>query len=271
MKILVTGGSGFIGSNLLKQIDSDVFDREQGDIRDSNLDVSEYDIIYHLAAISSPRDSELDRKNTWDVNVSGTINLLEKMSPKQHLIFASSAQVYNRSLQTTHKETEHLSPHNIYGLTKMMDEELIRYYAQVKGIKATILRFFNVYGPEQRPGFLIPDVIKKYQEENVEIKNPESRIDMVYIDDLVDALILAQKVQGTFNIGTGQETKIKEVYSLVKEAMKSNASETISEQEPYSLIADNEAAKSKLGWMPKVKVKEGIERTVKTFLTSSRK
>ena len=94
---------------------------------------------------------------------------------------------------------------------------------------------------------------------------------MVYIDDLVDALILAQKVQGTFNIGTGQETKIKEVYSLVKEAMKSNASETISEQEPYSLIADNEAAKSKLGWMPKVKVKEGIERTVKTFLTSSRK
>lgn len=270
MKILVTGGSGFIGSNLLKKLDADIFDRAQGDIRDPSLDVSMYDTIYHLAAISSPRESEADRRRTWDINVNGTLNLLEKMSSGQRIVFASSAQVYDRSKSGEHTEDERLSPHNFYGLTKQIDEQLIEYYSRAKGFKYTILRFFNIYGPGQRPGFLVPDVVQKYQGRTVEIKNPDSRIDMVYVDDVVGALILAQKADGVFNIGTGEATPVSEVYRLVKECTASHADETVSEQEPYTLISNNGKARA-LGWKPTVGLGEGIERTVKTFLTSSTK
>lgn len=262
MKILVTGGGGFVGAHLLTKVDADVFDRAQGDIRDPALDVSGYDTIYHLAAVSNPRESEEDRRKTWDINVNGTLNLLEKMSEGQRIIFASSAQVYDRSKGRKHKEEEPLAPHNFYGLTKMVDEQLVAYYSKAKGFDYTILRFFNIYGPGQRPGFLVPDVIQKYQGRTVEVANPESRIDMVYVDDVVDALVSAQRADGIFNIGTGKATKISGVYKIVKKYAGSSAKDVFLEQEPYSLVSDNRKARRGLGWKPKVALAEGIKRTV---------
>lgn len=265
LKILVTGGDGFIGSYLVKELRKLDFDAAvlTGDIRDENLDLHGYNIIYHLAALSSPKFCEENKKLAWDVNVNGTLNLLEKLEEGQKIIFTSSAHVYNRSSHP-HSEDEPLNSPDFYGLTKKAAEELIEYYSEKKGFAYTILRFFNIYGPKQGKGFLIPDIIEKYRTGGeIEIINPDARRDFIYISDAVAALIKAINAEGIYNIGSGKGTKIGEIYSLIRKEM--NAKEVIEnviKRNEDALIADATKAEKELGWKPKVSLEEGIRKTI---------
>lgn len=264
-KILVTGGAGFIGSYLTEELRKLNFDAAvlTGDIRDENLDLHRYNIIYHLAALSNPRFCEDNKRLAWDVNVNGTLNLLEKLGKGQKIIFTSSAHVYSKS-PNPHSEKEPLNPSDFYGLTKKTAEELIEYCSAKKGLAYAILRFFNIYGAKQGKGFLIPDIIEKYRAGGeIKIIDPEARRDFVYISDAVSALIMAVDARGIYNIGSGRGTRIWEVYSLIRNEMGAKeVIEKVIKRNEHTLIADAAKAEKELGWKPKVSLKEGIRRTI---------
>ncbi len=276
IKILITGGTGFVGSYLmeeLRKLDTDIKILSQeklngkryvhGDIRDKDLDLRGYDIIYHLAALSNPKFCEDNKRLAWDVNVNGVLNLLERLEKRQKIIFASSAQVYGRSSQP-HLEDEPLDAPNFYGLTKKVAEELIGYYSDKKGFAYAILRFFNIYGPRQDKGFLISDVIEKYRTGGeIKIIDPEANRDFIYISDVADVLIEAINANGIYNIGFGRGTRIGKVYSLIrKELGAKEVIEKVIKSCEDALIADITKAEKELNWRPKVGLEEGIRRTI---------
>lgn len=222
MKILITGSSGFIGSRLLDSLEgNDVYtlDKSASD-RDNhfNKDIrefdrfSDFDRIYHLAALSDPRRCNEEPDFSWSVNVEGTRNILSQMEKGQEIIFASSGHVYGTGKDVELSEEQELSPDNHYGLTKMICEELIHYYGANKGIDYNILRLFNVFGKGQDRGFLIPDVIYKAKNRSkIKVEGGETIISPVHVNDVVDIMKKPAKNE-KFNVA-GENMKIKDIYA----------------------------------------------------------
>ncbi|MCI0503521.1 NAD(P)-dependent oxidoreductase [Candidatus Micrarchaeota archaeon] len=230
MKVLVTGGSGYIGQRLLRALSIEhevtLLDRHpvegisfiEADIRDQGLNISTFDVIYHLAAVSSPRLMDKDRELAWDVNVNGTRNIASSLKKGQHLIFMSSAQVYDKRSRKKHMENEMPFPNNYYGLSKLVGEEIVRYLSFQKGFSCAILRLFNVYSEDQSPGLLVGDVMEKYRKGGaVEVFNPRSVLDMVHMDDLISTLKFAPSIpSGTYNVCSGHPISVGEIYSAAR-------------------------------------------------------
>lgn len=255
-KILVTGGSGFIGSALVAELVknetfsvtvmgrnsfADGYNFLKADIRDPRLDISDFDIIYHLAAISSPSKAMKNEKMTWDINVNGTKNILEKMRNGQKIIFTSSAAVYGKNWLRARKESDELYPENLYALTKIIGENIVKYYSWKTDFNYVILRPFNVYGENQESGYLVSDIISKYSNNRkiVDVISPDSVVDMIYINDLVNVLLQSIINKGTFNVCTGKPIKISEVYFKIKSMMGvTNKKERIRHEKKYYLVGD---------------------------------
>lgn len=270
-RILVTGETGFIGSYLTEKLSIegfpfDAISKENGDIRDKKLNLDNYDMIYHLAAVSSPKACEDNPGLAWDVNVNGTLNILEKLKENQKLVFASTAHVYS-SGKHPKREDDILNPKDFYGLTKKICEDLIAYYSRKKGFRYAILRFFNIYGPRQSKGFLIPDVIEKYKSgREVVIYNPKAVRDFLHVKDAVRALVTAADVEGVFNIAYGAGTKIGDIYRIIKEEMQVElVEEKIIDRDRDALVGDVSKAQSIMGWKPRISLEEGIKEVVEYY------
>ncbi len=230
MKILLSGGSGYIGRNLVQKFsnkyDVTVLNRKEvdgaafipGDIRDAHLDLSSFDVVFHLAAVSHPSLAEKDEAAAWDVNVNGTKNIAQNLIKGQKIIFMSSAHVYDKNSDKKHKEDEIPFPSNFYGLTKLVGENTIKFYAKKNGFKYVILRLFNVYSKNQGPGLLVGDVIEKYRKKDkIEINNPDSVLDLVHMDDLVEVLEGAIHFEdGIYNVCSSHPISVKQVYEKIK-------------------------------------------------------
>lgn len=273
-RVLVTGGTGFIGSQLAEKLASmgcivDILSEENGDIRDKKLNLDNYDIIYHLAAISKPKVCEDNPLLAWDVNVNGTMNILMKLREDQKLVFASSARVYGTG-RHPHREDEPLNPEEFYGLTKKVCEDLIAYYSNKNGFSFTVLRFYNIYGPGQSKGFLLPDVIEKYKSgRKVEIYNPEAVRDFLNIEDAVRALVAAAEVEGIFNIAYGAPTKIRDIYRMIKEELGCKSrDEKVIDRCRDALTGDISKARRVLGWKPRISLNEGIRDMIKFYINA---
>ncbi len=284
-KILITGGIGFIGKkladNLIKKKNEvyilDRFSSESykseinfitGDIRSKDLDLEEYDVIYHLASVLHPisKDSE---ESAWDINVNGTKNILEKLNKNQHIIFSSSSHVYDITKNEKHRENEKLKPWNFYGLTKMIGENMVEYYSHIHGFSFGVLRFFNIYGAGQvsgNRGYLIPDIIEKYKTQKViNILNSNGKIDLVFIDDLIKLLMMKKDIRGVYNVGYGKANKISDVYQLVKKELDVNPEEILKPYKGYSLLSDTEKIKTEINWTAKTTLEDGIKKTIEWY------
>ena len=253
MKALVTGGSGYLGRKLIPLLKGEVhlldrfpphgsgFRFIQGDIRDKGLDLSPFDSIFHLAAMSLPSAVESDRDAAWDVNVNGTMNICRRMRPGQCLVFMSSSHVYDRSLAGPHKEAELPSPGSFYGLTKLVGEQAVRYHSRTIGFKAIILRLFNSYSADQPKGLLVGDVIEKYRSgKRVEIRNPSTMLDMVHAEDAARVISEAPSFpDGTYNVCTGRGVAVGEIYAAVRKREGARSEEAVVSDKAYSLLGDN--------------------------------
>lgn len=262
MKILITGGRGFIGRRLHRALEKEsrenevcllVLDKNKdsgdeklkcvivGDINDPNLDLSSYDIVYHLAAIANPRTCEQDKELAWKTNVEGTRNIVGKVKPGARIVFMSSAHVYGNS-EKPHREDEIPDPQTFYGLTKLVGEQVVGYTAKAKGLKRTVFRLFNSYAIDQPEGFIVPDVIKKYMtQKEVGIVNPNSEIDLLRVDDVVSVLVAASrgKLEGTYNICSGKPIKVADIYKKIKEYVGAkDAKERIEGNDVKKLLGD---------------------------------
>ncbi len=296
MKFLVTGGAGFIGSNIVKlvlkkghSVDildnlhvgkieniKDIIDKVnffQIDIRDKeSLDkiIKNYDGIFHEAALTSVPESFKKPKEYHDVNVIGTKNIFEIANrEKIRVVYASSSSIYGNTTQIPIKESFERKPINPYGQTKLDDEILAKKFEDLSVIG---LRYFNVYGIGQNISYA--GVITKFLEQ---IKNEKPLTingngnqirDFIQVKDIAKANFAAMESnvkKGFFNVGTGISTSINNLAKMMIE-LSNSENEIIHVPELEGDIersqADIEFIKKSINWNHEIKLKEGLTELI---------
>jgi len=255
MRVLVTGGAGFIGSHLTEALLAQGFEvvvldnlsvgsqnvplleRKgarvvAGDIRDYDLvekTIDECDSVFHLAAMNRAQRSIAAPLEANAVNVNGTLNLLEASRKKnvKKLVFASSSSVYGGGNNGKPcKENQKLRPLHPYGVSKLAGEEYCRVYFELYGLKTTILRYASVYGPRQRADIEYAAVIPKFARAILARKpltvygdGTQTR-QFTFVRDTVNATLLAWKNARAwgevFNIASGEESSVNEIVETLE-------------------------------------------------------
>jgi UDP-glucose 4-epimerase len=301
MKVLVTGGAGFIGSHLVEDFQDKaeviVLDNfrtghrknlaglkceiVEGSILDREL-LSRItpgtDCIFHLAALVSVPESMTRLSETVDINVQGLLNVLEsgKMHGVRKLCFASSAAVYGENPGQPKVETMAPDPRSPYGITKLDGEFYCALYARENWIETAALRFFNVFGPRQDPmgsyAGAVPIFIRNAlanQAITIFGDGGQTR-DFIYVKDVVGALsFLAQSngVTGVYNAGYGQSTSIADLACTILEEAGST-SQIVHAPERAGDIRHSQSSPRKLmdaGWKPTHGVANGLKETIRSF------
>ena len=311
--ILVTGGAGFIGSHLCERLLSDgmrvigldnfdpfydpkikiknteaitkkfldLFDLVTGDIRNPEqvkgiLEKNKVDFVVHLAARAGVRPSIAEPLLYQDVNVRGTIVLLEacKEHAVENFIFASSSSVYGENQRVPFSEKDlDIQPISPYGATKRAGELLCYSYHHLYRMNTACLRIFTAYGPRQRPEMAIHKFTRLIDlgEKIPMYGDGSSRRDYTYIDDLIDGIfgvIDHHKGFEIYNLGESQTASLRELIRLIEEALGKKANiETMAFQpgDVSVTYANITKAKRMLKYHPKVKMKEGIQRFVEWY------
>lgn len=259
MKILLTGAAGGIGSTLGQylfkkghhltlvdnlrngyleniKIDNKTFgDFYNQDICDPELSKKlsdNYDCIIHLAAITALPDCEVNAVDTIDVNVAGTMNVLEcaRKWNVSHVIFASTSAIYENNKEEVFVENLDVNPRLLYSLSKKMAEEICESYRINYNMTITTLRFFNVFGPKQdihrKNPPLLNYLVREIRKGNQPIlhSNGEQKRDYVHVDDVVRliGICLDERPNDTFNVCTGVLLSVNQIVQYVSEKFESD-------------------------------------------------
>ena len=276
MKIIITGSTGFIGKNLMKEFKNEAyqiygFSSKDGDISDKQTweNMPKVDVMIHLAAKTFVPDSWEDEKNFIDTNSLSLLNAIKYCKKnKTRLIFLSSF-IYENSLIPVNEDSDK-SPRNPYALSKLLAEEICKFYKKTSELDVIILRPFNVYGPYQNEIFLIPKLIKQILDnKKIVVFDTLPKRDYIYIVDLIKAIkksILYKGKSYIFNIGTGKSYSVLEVINTLQKIYKTNLPiETINKERKMEIedsIADIELAKKELGWNPEY----SLEKAMREFI-----
>lgn len=275
-RYIITGGQGFIGSKIVAATSGRSFDLKSNlDIRDK-AKLAEYvwgmDGVFHCAAkISVPESFKMEQEY-HSTNVEGTRTLAHVA--KEHntkVVFSSSASVYGtiEEIVTEESPTGPISP---YAQNKLDGEQILRD----EGVPTVVLRYFNVYGPGQSDEYagVIGIFIKKaLANEDILIHGDGKQTrDFIYVDDVVDANILAMKYDkqnfNTFNIASGDSVTVLEIAEKIIEMTNSNSEILFGptrEGDVQDSRVDISKARAELGWMPKVTLEEGLRKTVEYY------
>jgi UDP-glucose 4-epimerase len=251
-KVAVTGGAGFIGSNLTCRLISEGYqvvviddlstgllsniDQENSDFHQisiNNLELlssalKDSETIFHLAARGSVPRSIKNPFATHDVNATGTLNVLEVARKSgAHVIFSSSSSVYGRNMALPKNESMWLGPMTPYAASKLAAEGYVQAYSSAYGVPTTLLRFFNVFGPRQRPDHEYAAVIPKWiwlamQGSPIDVYGDGSASrDFTYIDTVLDIAMMAMKerviTEGAMNLAYGNRIFLSETIEILRE------------------------------------------------------
>lgn len=305
MKIMVTGGAGFIGSHLVDKLvdtghDVVVVDNlytgkkeninskalfYKKDIRDKDIKEifarENIDAVFHLAAQMDIRKSVDDPLFDADVNIMGGVNILENCAKSnvKKFIFASSGGVmYGECGNRKPKEDEFPNPISPYGDSKLALEFYLNFYQYNYNIKCSALRYGNVYGPRQDPhgeagvvaifsGAMLNDAEVRIFGDGEQLR------DYIYVGDVVDANIAAfNKGEGKYNIGTGESKSVNELFDILSSKTGYDKKPVYNDEREGELKISRmsvEKAKKELDWKPKVNFKEGLKKTVEYFKTKN--
>ena len=283
-KILVTGSSGFVGRHLveeLKRRDVEVVtltdsNRRRIDIRDWQKikEIGDLDMVYHLAAKTYVPFSFENPKEVYEVNVLGTLNILElcRLRDVEKIVFVSS-YLYGQPRYLPIDEEHPVQPTNPYMRSKVLGEELCRAYNIDFGVKCIILRPFNIYGEGQSNDFLIPSILKQLVNGKIELRDPEPRRDFLYIKDAIEACVRSGEYTGSdfeiFNIGSGVSYSVDEIVrkilNISGQNIEVNYKNARRKSEIMNVVADIKRAKEKLDWMPKIEIEEGLKNIIARF------
>ncbi len=301
MIVLITGGTGFIGSNLSKRLISkgmevriidnlstgkmeNIKDIKEGvsltigDILNVDLlekVVRSIDYVVHLAAITSVQKSIENPDLTYEVNVEGTRHVLEfsKRCGVKRVVFASSCAVYGNPTILPVSEESELSPLSPYSESKIRGEELCLQYLR-DGLDVVVLRFFNVFGPKQHASSPYSGVISSFINKILNGEKPliygdgEQTRDFIYVDDVVHAIEKALFSNAlkyrVYNIGRGESFSVNQIFEIIREISNFKGEPGFREPrkgEVRHTLADISRAKEYLGWRPEVNLKDGLKRT----------
>ena len=298
MKILVTGGAGFIGSHIAEYLVqrgdnvivldnlsngkmqnmskvSDDINFVNGDVRDYNLVeqlVKDVDSVFHEAALVSAPESFKMQNEYFDVNVNGTENIL-KLAKEYgfKIVYASSSSVYGNPKSVPIKEDDDRNPLNPYAKTKLEDELLAEKYSEM-GVHVIGLRYFNIFGRRQSKEYagVIKLFLKKIQQNKAPIINGDGSQtrDFVYVEDVVKANILAMdsNIKYKFlNVGTGFSISILDLANACIEASGLSLKPVHGPQLPGDILdskADLELIKKSLEWKPITKLEDWLVQVI---------
>ncbi len=306
MKILVTGAAGFIGCNLVRRLIKEgakvrIFDNfstgKRQNLADINGDIEIFEgdlrdfaqvleatkgveIIFHEAALPSVIRSVKAPNTTNDVNITGTLNLLEasKVNKVKKIIYASSSSIYGDLLTLPKKENMVPSPLSPYAVSKIAGEHYMKVSHYLYGIDTVILRYFNVYGPYQDPTSEYSGVIAKFITAFLDNKSitvygdgKQSR-DFTYVDDVVEANILAgnAKISGeVFNVAGGNRYTLNYMIEILKSIFGKTNKEVFYTEPRQGDVKHSQAdvlkIKESLNFKAKIDFEKGLKKTVEWY------
>jgi UDP-glucose 4-epimerase len=283
-RVIVTGASGFIGLNLvraLSKLGSEVLviDRIQSAERFAGVEfewadlrhldrVYDADYLIHLAAITNAGYAERHPLDTYEVNVLGTLNLLNHVRVKERILFPSTALIYRASEMPIDEEAEQ-DPASIYAQSKIVGEQLIKFHCKRMGVNYTLVRFFNIYGRGQLPMYIVPQVLRQIVEEDrIVLRNGSVTRDLLYVDDCIDAVlklvVSPSAADSVFNIGSGHTVSIADVASTAvrisgRHNVEINDLEENIDYSPTAITADTRKVRSTIDWRPRISLPEGLK------------
>ncbi len=301
-KIAVTGGLGFIGSHLIgslnknndvvivddqssgnieniQDLDFTKIDTNFGDITQIKLEriFEDVDYVFHMAAVTSVPQSVEDPIRSNEVNITGTLKVLEaaKNCGVKKLIFSSSSAVYGETETVPIDEKTLVNPMSPYAVSKATSEMYCRVYSDIYNLSTISLRYFNVFGPKQDPKSQYAAVIPIFIDKLIKNESPviygdgEQTRDFVSVKQVVDANILAAQSNktGSYNIGLGKSTTINKLYEMITQIMKKDIQPLYESERAGEIkhsVADISKAKN-IGYSPKNDFKEELTETVDWF------
>ena len=299
-EILVTGGCGFIGSEIVKQlsllganvtiIDNLSSGKEKyiqgfsnvklitADLLDDHAIesvVKDKEYVINNAALPFIPDSYYMPKKFFDVNVNATISLalaVIKEKKAKRFVHISSSEIYGTARYTPMDENHQTTPQSTYAVSKLAGERVIFTMHKEHNLPAVIIRPFNSFGPNITQPYIIPEIIRQMEKNDViKLGNLNAKRDLTYVTDTARGIILSLVKEGVIgeviNIGSQRSFSIRELVSLISEIMDKKVSVEVdpSRFRPYdvdTLICNYERATKLLGWKPEITVKEGLEKTV---------
>jgi len=276
VRVAVTGATGFVGRHLVRELSrSHEVVEIRGDIRSASTFEAHAraDVVFHLAAQSNVPQSQRDPVGTWDVNAGGTLTLLEWARARDvgRVVLVSTAHVYGKAQYSPIDERHPRHPGSPYGASKLAAEALLESYQSSYGLEGVIVRPFNIYGPGQARGFLVPDVLHQIREgRELRVGDTRPVRDFTYVDDAVAMLAQAGTVAtakgASLNLGSGQGHAVGEVIDLALKVSGSPLRPQVDDSrfraaDVSELVVDNRRAKELLGWAPRVPLEEGLRRT----------
>ena len=314
MQILVTGGAGFIGGHLAESFLSDGHDvtvldnfepfyavgikrhtldvhREvaegedaeyrfvEGDVRDPKAVqdiVADADVVVHQAAQAGVRESVDNPQTVTDINVNGTVNLLEasKEADVKRVILASSSSVYGKPRSLPYEEDHTTEPVSPYGVTKLTQEHMARVYTELYGLPTVCLRYFTVYGPRMRPNMAISNFVSRCVngEPPVIYGDGQQTRDFTYVADVVDAnrtLLDSDAADGdVLNIGSSDNISIQELAETVRDQLAPElkiAYESAREADAEHTHASVKRAGKLIGYEPSRTITEGVGEFIEWY------
>lgn len=314
MHVLVTGGAGFIGGHLAEEFLEDSHDvtvlddlqpfyaegikrhtlnihREiankrdcgyrfvEGDVRDSETVwevVTEADVVVHQAAQAGVRASVDSPRKVTDINVDGTVNLLEaaKEANVDRVILASSSSVYGKPQSLPYTEDHPTEPVSPYGVTKLAQEHMARVYAELHRLPTVCLRYFTVYGPRMRPNMAISNFVSRCLngEPPIIYGDGQQTRDFTYVGDVVDAnrtLLTDGSADGEIlNIGSSDNISIQELAEVVRDEIDPELEieyEPAREADAQHTHASVAKARDAVGYEPSRSIMEGVSEFIEWY------
>jgi NAD dependent epimerase/dehydratase len=311
LKVLVTGAGGFIGSHLCEALfekgyevkafvrynaqnfwgwlEHSRFKNEieviTGDIRDFDSvqrAIKNTEIVFHLAALISIPYSYLNQQSFVDVNVKGTLNILQaSLSSKVYrIIHTSTSEVYGTAQYVPISEHHPINPQSPYAATKAGADYLALSFCRSFNLPVVVLRPFNTFGPRQSARAIIPTIISQILsgKKHVNLGSVHPTRDLTYVKDIVEGFISSvdrgseEAIGQIVNLGSNFEISVKDLANLITRLMgitveieSDNERKRPNKSEVERLWADNKKAKELLNWSPKCSLEEGLRETISWF------
>ncbi len=304
-RVVITGGAGFIGSNLAEELAGEnevilIDDLSTGKVENiegllkrgavklvkgsvTDLDFLREqfkgaDYVFHLAALPSVPRSVADPLASNEINLTGTLNVLiaARDNRVSKVIYASSSSVYGDMPNSPKSENMPPSPMSPYGVGKLAGEYYCQVFTQVYGLPTISLRYFNVYGPKQDPSSEYAAVIPRFivsilkGEPPIIFGDGQQTRDFTFVQDVVEANILAAESEatGVFNVGSGSQISINELARLIMRLVGKNLELVHASPRPGDVrhsLADISKAEEAIGYRPRYNLEQGLKETIEWF------
>lgn len=298
MKVLVTGACGFIGSHLAERLvkqghevtglarynafdsygwldECEGMEKVRGDVLDTEQMrrlIKGKDVVFHLAALGSVPYSYDAPRSVAEVNYTGTLNILEACRDADaKIVHTSTSEVFGTALYTPQDTKHPLQAQSPYAASKIASDSLVGSYACTYGLSAVILRPFNTYGPRQSQRAVIPQIIRQalWPGETISLGSLEPKRDFTYVSDIVNAFIVASKLEGgPYIAGSGESISIGEVANLIVRITRTKRELTVNyhrTRPPSSEVMELCAAPNLPGWKAETTLRQGLVNTIDWF------